>query len=88
MVAIACASSRTLLPLVRGAGAQRLRGLSILNSAFWQMRVSEGRGCLQTLPSESILEKAKLGQLFVPFGGKMYTKATAMHFGGVWAVGV
>ena len=26
------------------------------------MRVSEGRGCLQTMPSVSILEQAKLGQ--------------------------
>ena len=28
-----------------------------------QMRVSESRGCLHTMPSESILEQAKLGQL-------------------------
>ena len=36
------------------------------------MRVSECRDCLQAMPSGSILEQAKLGQLLLPYdrGGK------------------
>ena len=33
------------------------------NGKLRQMRVSESRDCLQAMPSESILEQAKLGQL-------------------------
>ena len=33
------------------------------NGKWKQMRVSECRDCLQAMPSESILEQAKLGQL-------------------------
>jgi hypothetical protein len=35
------------------------------NSQFSQMRVSEGRGCLQTMPSGSILDKTPFCQFSI-----------------------
>jgi hypothetical protein len=40
--------------------------LSEKNGKWKQMRVSECRDCLQAMPSGSILEQAKLGQLLLP----------------------
>ena len=37
------------------------------NFEFWQMRVSERKGCLQTLPSGSILDKTLFCQFCSPY---------------------
>ena len=42
-------------------------------------------GVIRALKLTKLL-KFPYSQLFVPFGGKRYPKATAMHFGGVWGV--
>ena len=53
------------------------------------MRVSEGRGCLQTMPSESILEQAKLGQLRIE-GFKVVRDFKALNYfiGDIRVIGV